>query len=186
MNTMTVKEPRNDLEVDNRGRPCKYDTHVEPYLDKVYKWLKEGYTEYSIAEQLSIHPYTFARYKQEFSALNEVFTRARTEKCSLVMHKQYEKAIGYEHKDMFIAQYQGKIVEKEIIKYYPPDVNAADLYLRNNSEDYKSAKADAGNLTLIQNNFQLPELKQQLLQIEQELKKLESGTVVEVEVIERD
>lgn len=162
----------------------KFDKVVLPRIEEIYQWLCKGYTEYSIADELGISHTTLIEYKKNYPEMVEVFTRARAHKNALVMHKQFEKAIGYEHEDLFIAQYQGQIIEKKIKKYYPPDVNAADLYLRNNSEDYKSAKSDTGNLTLIQNNFQLPELKQQLMQIEQELKKLESPQAVDVEMIE--
>jgi hypothetical protein len=181
---IAVKEPTKAIETDNNGRPYKYETHVLPRLKEIYKWLKEGMTEYSIAEQLGIHRHSLMKYKEEEKDLIDIFTRARTERNCLVMHKMYEKAVGYEHKDLFIAQYQGEIVEKEINKYYPPDVNAADLYLRNNSEDYKGAKSEGGNLTLIQNNFQLPQIAQQIKLLEEELKKLESPQAVDVQVIE--
>jgi hypothetical protein len=62
-------------------------------------------------------------------------------------------------------------------------VNAADLYLRNNSDEYKSAKADTGGLTLIQNNYQLPELQAQMQALDDKLRELDAieTTAVEVE-----
>jgi hypothetical protein len=77
----------------------------------------------------------------------------------------------------------GEIIEYSEEQYIPPDVNAADLYLRNNSDEYKSAKADTGGLTLIQNNIHLPQLQEQLKAIDDELKKLDviDTTAVEVE-----
>lgn len=164
----TIKE----REIDTRGRPCKYATHVEPYLDKIFEWLKTGYTDCSIAEQLGIHQNTWMRYRDKYSILGELYTRARTHRNALVMNKMYEKATGYEHPDLFIAQYQGEVVEKEIKKYYPPDVNAADLFLRNNDPDYKGAKsADSGPGITV--NFQLPQLEQELQQIAEQRKSLE-------------
>ena len=161
----------------------KYYTHVLPRLEEIYKWLCEGMTEYSIARELGIGHNTFIEYKKQHEEIIEVFTRARTHKNALVMHKQYEKAIGYEHKDLFIAQYQGKIVEQEIIKYYPPDVQAADLYLRNNDPDYKSAKSE-GIVINNTTNFQMDKYQEEKLLLDQERKRLEALVVTDYEVIE--
>ena len=76
----------------------------------------------------------------------------------------------------------GEKVEYQEEQYIPPDVNAADLYLRNNSDDYKSAKADTGGISLIINNTQLPELKAQLQAIDDKLKELDAIDVEYTEV----
>jgi len=116
----------------------------------VYEWLKQGYTDYSIADQLGISQISWIRYKDKYDKLASLYARARKERNTLVMNKQLESAIGYEHKDLFIAQYQGQIIEKEIIKYYPPNVQAAELYLRNNDPEYKTAK-ESVNVAVITN-----------------------------------
>lgn len=170
-------------EMDARGRPCKYETHVEPYLDKIFEWLKTGYTDCSIAEQLGIHQNTWMRYRDKYSILGELYARARAHRNALVMNKMYERATGYQHPDLFIAQNKGEIVKEEIIKHYPPDVQAADLFLRNNDPDYKSAKSvDSGqNITV---NFQLPQLEAELSQIAEKRKSLEALLHKDYEVIE--
>lgn len=197
MDDISIKEYTTGIETDKVGRPCKYESHVEPYLDKVYEWLKEGYTDYSISDQLGIDQDTWIKYKKTYSVLSELYTRARTCRNALVMNAQFGKAKGIKEKvpkafKIKEVQYDAsgkKVSETEKIEYadeyifVPPDVNAADLYLRNNSEEYKSAKADVGGLTLIQNNYQLPQLQAQLLQIDEELKRLEiiDSTATEVE-----
>src|SRR5574344_540970 len=160
-----------DKEMDARGQPCKYETHVEPHLDKIFEWLKTGYTDISICEQLGIHQNTWMRYKDNHSILGELYTRARAHRNALVMNKMYERATGYQHPDLFIAQNKGEIVKEEIIKHYPPDVQAADLFLRNNDPDYKGPKSvESGNITI--NNFQLPEARQKVEQLLTEREKL--------------
>jgi hypothetical protein len=181
MKDIVLQEPRMDLEEYTTDFKIK----VLPVLDKVLEWIKEGYTEYSIADKLGIHYNTFARYREKYSVIRELYTRATHERNSLVMNAMFKKSTGITQKiDQQKVTKDGDVIDFTETIYVAPDVNAADLYLRNNSEEYKSAKSDSGSLTLIQNNFQLPELKQQLLQIEQELKKLESGKTVEVEVLE--
>jgi hypothetical protein len=183
MNAAVVTQ--TDNEIDKRGRPCKYDTHIKPYLEQIFEWLCKGYTDYSISEQLGIHQNTWMRYKDKYSVLGELYARARTQKNALVMHSMFKKATGIVQ---MIPQQKvtkdGDIVDYTETIYVPPDVNAADLYLRNNDENYKSAKSEPGNLTLIQNNFQLPQISQQLKEIENQLKSLESPSAVDVEAIE--
>jgi len=163
----------------------KYKTHVLPRLNEIEEWIKQGYTDYSICKTLDICHQTWIDYKKSQVELIETYTRARAERNNLVMNAMFKKSTGITQKiDQQKVTKDGDVIDFTETIYVAPDVNAADLYLRNNSEDYKSAKADAGNLTLIQNNFQLPQLQAQLQSIDEQIKRLESGTVVEVEVIE--
>jgi hypothetical protein len=172
-----------DNEVDKVGRPCKYESHVEPYLDKIYKWVKEGMTDYSIADSLGIHFTTYCRYKGDFNNLSKLYARALHERNRLVMNKMYQKATGEkvslnkQKLDKF-----GNVVDLEEEMYIPPDVNAADLFLRNNDPDYKGAKSvESGNNITV--NFQLPQLEQELLQIAEKRKLLEMQLGVDFEVV---
>lgn len=149
-NIVEIEKP----EIDIKGRPCKYASHVEPYLDKVYQWIKDGMTDYSIAENLGIHKYTFIRYKEMFNDLSDLYTRACLERNRLVMNRMYKRACG--EKAQVIKQKalkDGQIVDLKEEVYIPPDVNAADLYLRNNDPEYKSAKSDQ---VIINNSPSLP------------------------------
>ena len=161
-------------ETDTRIVGSKYYTHVLPRLEEVYKWLCEGMTEYSIADELGISHGRLIEYKKRHVEIIEIYTRARTERNALVMGAMFSKAKG---EKVAISKAKvlnnGEIIEYQEEQYIPPDVNAADLYLRNNSDEYKSAKADTSGVTLIQNNYQLPQLQQQLLDIDAELKRLE-------------
>jgi len=166
------------------GRPCKYESHVKPYLDKIYEWLKQGYTDYSIAENLGIAHYTWIQYKEKYTELTEVYTRARTERNRLVMNKMFQKATG--EKVTLLKQKatkDGEIVDLVEEQYIPPDVNAADLFLRNNDPEYKSAKMDVSSLTLVQNNYSLDDLEAKRLEVLKELKRLESATDADFKVI---
>jgi len=181
-----VTMAETDVTVRERNKPGpkgKYETEVKPFLNDIFEWLKKGYTDCSICAQLGIHQNTWIRYREEHTELSELYARAREHRNALVMNKMYEKAIGYEHEDLFITQHQGKIIEKKIKKYYPPDVNAADLFLRNNDPDYKSAKSvnDIGNLTI--NNFVLDDWQAKRQEILAEIKRLELQAAVDVEAI---
>jgi hypothetical protein len=162
----------------------KYEKEILPRIEEVYKWLCEGMTEYSIAEQLGISHTTLIEYKKNNAEMIEVYTRARTQRNALVMNSMFAKATGVkETVNKAKVLNTGEIVKYTEEQYIPPDVNAADLYLRNNSDDYKSAKADNTGITLIQNNFQLPQLLEEKRKIEEELQRLNAieTTATEVE-----
>lgn len=46
-----------------------------------------------------------------------------------VYHALYKRAIGFEHPDVHISNYQGDITKTDIIKVYPPDPSAAKEFL---------------------------------------------------------
>jgi hypothetical protein len=173
-------------EVDSVGRPCKYETHVEPYLDQVYEWLKEGKTDYSIAEQLGIAQCTWIRYKDRYDNLASLYTRAIHERNRLVMNRMFKKATGI--KESLLKQKvtkDGDVVDITEEVYIPPDVNAADLFLRNNDPDYKGQKAsESGNVTI--NNFQLDDWQTKRKQLLQEIMRLEMQSAVDLEPTEPD
>jgi DNA-binding CsgD family transcriptional regulator len=172
-----------DKEIDVGGRPCKYESHVEPRLQEIYNWVKEGYTDYSIAENLGLHRATLIKYKEQYNNLTDIYSRALHERNRLVMNKMYLKATG--ERVSLNKQKLDKFGDKhDLIEevYIPPDVNAADLFLRNNDPDYKSAKSvEITNNTT--NNFQLPQLEQELLQIAEKRKLLEMQLGVDFEVV---
>lgn len=181
------------------GRPSKLESHVLPRLDEIYEWMKAGYTDDSIAKSLSIGYSTWMKYKAEIVELKEVATRARLHKSCLVMNAQYEKAKGikekvpkaFKLKEIIYDDKGKKQSEIEHLEYgeeyiyVPPDVNAADLFLRNNDPSYKSAKsAEIGNITV--NNFQLPEAKAKVEQLLSEREKRRAIDITGLEVIEAE
>ena len=175
------------IETREVGRPSKYESHVEPRLKEIYQWVKDGMTDYSIAETLGIHHNTLIRYKDSFNDLREVYTRAREERNHLVMNRMFAKATGEiaTVKQQKMAK-DGAIVTLESEIYTPPDVNAADLFLRNNDPEYKSAKSinDIGNLTI--NNFSLDDWQAKRAEILAEIKKLETIATSDYKVIDGD
>jgi hypothetical protein len=159
----------------------KYFTHVLPRLEEIYKWLCEGMTEYSIADELDIGHNTFIDYKKKYPEIIEVFTRARAQRNALVMNSMFKKSNGetVQIKKAKVLN-DGSIVDYKEEQYIPPDVNAADLYLRNNDPDYKGPKAvEITNNT--NNNFQLEDWKTKREQILAEIRKLETQSAVDVE-----
>jgi hypothetical protein len=152
---------------------------VLPFIEDIYIWVKDGMTDYSIAEKLGIHYNTFSRYKKEYNDISELYARATKERNSLVMNSMFKKANGEKievNKQKVLNS--GQIVDYKEEQVIPADVNAADLFLRNNDPDYKSAKSEG--LTLIQNTIRLPEKQKELDKLEEEIKQLEAMIPIEI------
>lgn len=155
------------------GPKGKYESHVLPRLNEIYEWVVQGYTDYSIADNLGICHESLIKYKSDNLELSSLYTRARTERNRLVMNRMFAKACGE------TAQVKQEKLTKEGAKvtlvseiYTPPDVNAADLFLRNNDPNYKGQKhIDSGNITI--NNIQIPQLQDEIKRIEEQRKALE-------------
>ena len=181
-----VTMAETDVAVRKRNKPGpkgKYESHVKPRLEEIYEWLVNGYTDYSIADQLGICHESLIKYKDEHLELSSLYARARTERNKLVMNKMFQRATG--EKVTLLKQKatkDGEIVNLVEEQYIPPDVNAADLFLRNNDPEYKSAKADISgpNITV---NFQLDDWEQKRREILAEIKRLELQSAVDVEAI---
>lgn len=59
------------------ARPSKYETHVEPRLEEIKAWAREGITEEEIAKRLGIAYSTLKEYKNAFSAFSAALKHAR-------------------------------------------------------------------------------------------------------------
>lgn len=59
------------------ARPSKYQTHVEPRLNEIKAWARDGATEEEIAKRLRVSVSSLYEYKKEFSEFSESLTPAR-------------------------------------------------------------------------------------------------------------
>ena len=119
----------------------KYELVVRPNLEQIREWVQTGYTDYSICDQLNVSIDSWCRWKKEHTDLSDCYTRAHTERNNLVMNKMFQRATS----EKAILRKQKVLKDGQIVDiveevYAPADVNAADLFLRNNDPNYKSAK----------------------------------------------
>lgn len=166
------------------GRPCKYESHVKPYLDDIYDWISQGMTEQSICKQLGIHPFTWIRYKQDNNDLSELITRARQAAGQLLLNKQFAAGCGQKvtvRKQKALKD--GSIVEVEEEEYIPPNVQAAEFWARHLYPDYKAPKSGESTQN-INVNFQLADWEAKRKEILAEIKRLELSQAVDVEYTE--
>lgn len=60
---------------DKPKKPTKYELNVEPNLQDIYVWVREGFTEEEIAGRLNIHVWTLADYKNKYKKLAEALDK---------------------------------------------------------------------------------------------------------------
>ena len=123
--------------MSGRGRPNKYKTHVEPYLEQI-KDLALTMTEEQIAETLGVAYSSFRVYKQQYSALNDALQKGRKDLVAELKSVLIKKAKGFIYEEKTIIEEinpetgEMEIVRRETkIKYAQPDVAAGNLLLKN-------------------------------------------------------
>lgn len=163
------------------GVPSKFPTHVEPRLEEIFEWLKAGYTDYSISENLHIAYSTYLMYKDKYPELLDVYERARLEKTGFVMHKMFQKASGHTVKvKKQVVDKLGEVRELTSEIYTPPDVNAADLYLRNNSPGYIQPRQESSG-SAVHVHLSIDDARKAVGELLRGREQLEDLPVIEIE-----
>lgn len=114
-----------------RGRKSKYETHVKPFIPEIEKWVNTM-TEQQICQRLGVGKTAFNRYKAEFPELENAIKKGRQDLVSDLHSSLIKRARGFTYEEKKVIEENGVIVRREITqKYYPPDVAALNLALKN-------------------------------------------------------
>ena len=117
------------------ARPDKYLTHVEPYLEDI-KQMCLTMTEAQIAETLGVGYSSFRKYKKQYPALNDSLKKGRRDLVIELRSALIRRAKGFEVTEIKTVHEEGCLVRYEkSTKYYPPDVAALNLALKNYDPD---------------------------------------------------
>lgn len=137
------------------GKPSKYQTHVQPYLDKIADWVSKGAAQDEIAKNLHITKSTLALYlkkgrdgEKPYSELAERFARAAEIPDDNVEAALYKRACGYtwveEIEEEKLDRNGNIVLLKRTRKVdVPPDPTSAMFWLTNRrKEKWKYKPAD--------------------------------------------
>ena len=130
------------------GRPTKYKTE---YNEQAYKLCLLGATDKDMADFFGVDEATINRWKNNHPEFCESIKRGKKKADAEVAEKLFHRAKGYEHEDLYIAQYQGEPITVPITKHYPPDTAAAIFWLKNRQKNKWRDKQDveiAGDVVL--------------------------------------
>lgn len=131
------------------GRPSKFQPH---FPELAFKLALLRATDAQIADVLEVHTDTISEWKRTKPAFSDAIARGRDKADAEIAHSLYQRALGYSHEavKIFIDRH-GDPVIVPYIEHYPPDTNAASLWLRNRHGARWRDKIEAnvtGTLTL--------------------------------------
>lgn len=115
----------------NRGRPSKYKSHVEPYLDDI-RDMALTMTEEQIAKTLGVGYTAFREYKRQYPALNDALKKGRRELVKELRSTLIRRAKGFQYEEKKIIKEGDEVVQEiHTTKSALPDVAALNLLLKN-------------------------------------------------------
>ena len=125
------------------GRKGKYHSHVEPRLQMIKNWCRDGAIESEICKRLGLSVSVFNKYKGTHPGLVEALKTGKEEIDYMVENSLVKRALGYNYKeDHKTTNPDGTIMIKQIIKQIAPDVTAQIFWLKNRRPDTWRDKHD--------------------------------------------
>lgn len=110
------------------GRPTKYQ---DKYAEQVYKLCLLGLTDKELADFFEVDESTVNNWKLQHPDFLESIKKGKGYADAHVADRLYQRAMGYEHDEDQIFQYQGEPVVVPTKKHYAPDTAAGIFWLKN-------------------------------------------------------
>lgn len=127
------------------ARPSKYDSHVQPKLNLVESWARDGLTDEQIAHNLGISTAVYYDYKNKYPEFSEALKNGKDDIDVIVENALLKRAVGYEYEEVtqeplydneglpiLNADGTPKIAVTKIVrKQVSPDTTAQIFWLKN-------------------------------------------------------
>jgi transposase-like protein len=113
------------------GRPTDYR---EEYAEQAHKLcLLLGATDAELAQIFGVNEDTIHEWKKAHPLFSESLTRGKVIADANVAERTYQRALGYSHEavKIFMPAGASEPVYAPYTEHYPPDTQAASLWLRN-------------------------------------------------------
>lgn len=134
------RDPRNPRQsVSSAGRPSGYHP---TFAEQARKLCELGAIDRDLAEFFGVAESTINLWKTKHAEFSESIKKAKANADARVERRLFERACGFQHPELHIVQYKGKLIEKEITKQYPPDTGAAIFWLKNRQPQRWRDKVD--------------------------------------------
>lgn len=119
---------------------CKYYSHVQPKLEQVEAWARDGLSEAQIAHNLGIAVSSLNIYKNKYKEFSDCLARGKEVVDIKVENALYKRAIGYQFEEITKEERLSKsgeivILEKRVLRDIPPDPTSAMFWLANRRRD---------------------------------------------------
>lgn len=152
------------------GRPSKYDTHVQPKLNLVESWARDGLTLEQIAHNLGVALSSLCEYKNQYSELAEAIKNGKDDIDVQVENALLKRALGYNYAEV---TYENGIETKRVVKEVTPDTTAQIFWLKNRRPAAWRDKQDIEHSGTMTNKIDMSQLTVEELR---RLAKSKSGT----------
>lgn len=110
------------------GRPTKYRPEN---AEQARKLCLLGATDAEMADFFQVEQKTIDNWKKDHPEFLQSITRGKQQADAEVAEKLFERAKGYSHPEDKIFNDNGSAMVVPTVKHYPPDTQAASLWLRN-------------------------------------------------------
>lgn len=112
------------------GRPTKYRAE---FNEQAYKLCLLGATDVEMADFFQVDEDTINEWKKRHPEFSESITRGKRAADANVAERLYQRALGYSHEavKIFMPAQWHEPVYAPYTEHYPPDTQAASLWLRN-------------------------------------------------------
>lgn len=121
------------------GRPDKYATHVQPYLDKLPEWYKTM-TVRQICKKLGVSKTSLYKYAAEYPELEEILEKCKGDLIDELRSALKQRALGYTYKETTTKQTVNnkglETVTTTVERHLPPDLGSIHLLLKNLDPDW--------------------------------------------------
>lgn len=110
------------------GRPPKYK---KEFAEQARKLCLLGFTDKELADFFCVSEQTVNAWKKKYPKFLESTKEGKNIADAEVAEKLFYRAKGYEHEEDKVFNNGGEIITYRVTKHYPPDTQAASLWLRN-------------------------------------------------------
>lgn len=124
------------------GRPSKYQPD---FAKKALKLCRLGATDPELANFFEVALSTISKWKIDYPDFSDSLKKGKELSDAEVSNKLFKRATGYSHKDVDIRVIDGKIVQTELTKHYPPDTTACIFWLKNRQSAKWRDKPEGGD-----------------------------------------
>jgi len=110
------------------GRPSKYR---DEFAEQARKLCLLGATDAELAGFFEVNEDTIHEWKKVHAEFSESIKRGKLQADAEVADRLYQRAMGFEHDDVHVSNYQGEVTLTPIRKIHAPDTTAAIFWLKN-------------------------------------------------------
>ena len=146
----------------------KYYTHVKPRFEEIEQWVANGATQENVAKKLGISQRSLTSYLKDFADFASLYKKGQIDLVAELRGALITKSLGFskttkkamkcktiDYKDGKKVQEREEVIFYDEEEYFPPDVAALNLALKN--YDKKNWANDPQMLELKKKELKLKE-----------------------------